>query len=224
MQQIPGEHRPQELLPATLDAFVAAQAAAVRACAGDEPFVLLGRSAGGWVAHVVAEKLESTGLIPSAAVLIDTYPGEDSGLGGSGGDGPALSAMTAGMLDDSVQFASAETDRLTATAGYLELYAGWKPTALTAPTLFVRAGDRLPGIEAAEPWSLPHSEITVPGDHFTVLEDHSRTTALAIHTWLSEHLRVDASRGASQGHDGEAGRQPSSRPSLVDGGAPAHGL
>ncbi|MFJ1546082.1 type I polyketide synthase [Streptomyces sp. NPDC088246] len=215
---------PQELLPATLDAFVAAQTAAVRACAGDEPFVLLGRSAGGWVAHVVAEKLESTGLIPSAVILIDTYPGEDSSLGGSGGDGPALSAMAAGMLDNSAQFASAETDRLTAMAGYLELYAGWQPTALTAPTLFVRAGDRLPGIEAAESWSLPHSEITVPGDHFTVLEDHSRTTALAIHTWLSEHLRVDASGSASQGHDGVAGRQPSSRPSSVDGGGPAHGL
>ncbi|MGW7086697.1 type I polyketide synthase [Streptomyces sp. NPDC054871] len=185
---------PEELLPATLDAFVAAQASAVHACAGDEPFVLLGRSAGGWVAHSVAEKLESMGLIPSALVLIDTYPGAEGGSGGGlGGDGPALSAMTAGMLENAAQFASVETDRLTAMAGYLELYAGWKPASLSAPTLFVRAGDRLPGIEAAEPWSLPHFEITVPGDHFTVLEDHSRTTALGIHTWLSEHLRVDAS-------------------------------
>jgi len=215
---------PREPLPATLDAFVAAQAAAVRACAGDEPFVLLGRSAGGWVAHAVAEELESAGLLPSAVVLIDTYPGEESEPGGRGGDGPALSAMTAGMLENAAQFASAETDRLTAMAGYLELYAGWKPTALTAPTLFVRAGDRLPGIEAAGPWSLPHSEITVPGDHFTVLEDHSRTTALAVHTWLSEHLRVDASGDESQGHDGEAGRQPTSRPSPAHGGGPAQDL
>ncbi|WP_432093072.1 type I polyketide synthase [Streptomyces sp. bgisy100] len=195
---------PRELLPATLDAFVAAQAAAVRACAGDEPFVLLGRSAGGWVAHAVAEELEGTGPTPSAVVLIDTYPAGENGPGGRGGDGPALSAMTAGMLENSAQFASAETDRLTAMAGYLELHAGWKPTALRAPTLFVRAGDRLPGIEAADPWSLPHSEITVPGDHFTVLEDHSRTTALAIHTWLSERLREDASGDDPQGHDGEA--------------------
>ncbi|WP_344493488.1 type I polyketide synthase [Streptomyces enissocaesilis] len=215
---------PQELLPATLGAFVAAQAAAVRACAGDEPFVLLGRSAGGWVAHAVAEELESTGLVPSAVVLIDTYPGEDSGLGGRGGDGAALSAMTAGMLDNSAQFASAETGRLTAMAGYLALYAGWRPTELTAPTLFVRAADRLPGIEPAEPWSLPHSEITVTGDHFTVLEDHSRTTALAVHTWLCEHLRVGTSRGEPRGHDREARRQPSSRQSPADGGGPTHDL
>lgn len=180
---------PRESLPATLDAFVAAQAAAVRACAGDEPFVLLGRSAGGWVAHAVAEHLEGTGPAPSAVVLIDTFPGESDGKGGGkGGDGPALSAMTAGMLDRSAQFASAEIDRLTAMAGYLEIYDGWKPAPLAAPTLFVRARDPLPGIEAAEPWSLPHSEVIVPGDHFTVLEDHARTTALAVHTWLTEQL------------------------------------
>ncbi len=173
---------PRERLPATLDAFVAAQAAAVLADADDEPFALLGRSAGGWVAHAVAEHLERAGVGPAAVVLIDTYPGS------SGSDGAALSAMTAGMFDRAARFASAETDRLTAMAGYLELFSGWEPSALSAPTLFVRAGDGLPGTEPPAPWSLPHSEITVPGDHFTVLEDHARTTALAVHTWLTDRL------------------------------------
>ncbi|MFD7425776.1 type I polyketide synthase [Streptomyces sp. NPDC059818] len=175
---------PREALPATLEAFVSAQAAAVLACSGDEPFVLLGRSAGGWVAQAVAEHLERAGVRPSAVVLIDTFPG-DSVSGAQ--DGPALSAMTVGMLDKAAQFASAETDRLTAMAGYLDRFSGWEPSELSAPTLFVRAGDALPGIEAAEPWSLPHSEVTVPGDHFSVLEEHARTTALAVHAWLSEH-------------------------------------
>ncbi|MEU9469082.1 type I polyketide synthase [Streptomyces avermitilis] len=173
---------PRERLPATLGAFVAAQAAAVLANADDEPFALLGRSAGGWVAHAVAEHLERAGAGPAAVVLIDTYPGNN------GSDGPALSAMTAGMLDRAARFAPAETDRLTAMAGYLELFSGWEPAALSAPTLFVRAGDGLPGTEPPTPWSLPHSEITVPGDHFTVLEDHARTTALAVHTWLTDRL------------------------------------
>ncbi|CAM5485098.1 hypothetical protein SSPIM334S_01727 [Streptomyces spiroverticillatus] len=179
---------PGEPLPATRDVFVAAQAAAVRACAGDEPFVLLGRSAGGWVAHAVAAELERTGVRPSAVVLIDTYPGEDNGLGERGCDRPALSAMTLGMLENSARFAPAEPDRLTAMAGYLELYAGWRPTAVKAPTLFVRASDPLPGIEPPAPWSLPHAEVSVPGDHFTVLEDHSRSTALAVDAWLAERL------------------------------------
>ncbi|WP_329167730.1 type I polyketide synthase [Streptomyces sp. NBC_01267] len=181
---------PGEALPGTLDAFVAVQAAAVLASAGDEPFALLGRSAGGWVAHAVAERLEHAGVHPSAVVLVDTFPGDNprggrSGSGSRHGDGPALSPMTVHMLDKAARFAPAETDRLTAMAGYLDLFSDWEPKALSAATLFVRAGDGLPGIEAAGAWRLPHAEVTVPGDHFTVLEDHARTTALAVHDWLS---------------------------------------
>ncbi|MFE2179714.1 thioesterase domain-containing protein [Streptomyces sp. NPDC059455] len=65
---------PGEALPATLDALVTAQAIAVRAGAAEGPLVLLGRSAGGWVAHAVAERLESEGAAPAAVVLVDTYP------------------------------------------------------------------------------------------------------------------------------------------------------
>ncbi|MEU9971276.1 polyketide synthase dehydratase domain-containing protein [Streptomyces malaysiensis] len=65
---------PGEALPATLDALVTAQAIAVRAAAAEGPLVLLGRSAGGWVAHAVAERLESEGAAPAAVVLVDTYP------------------------------------------------------------------------------------------------------------------------------------------------------
>lgn len=184
---------PHEAMPATLRAFVSAQAAAVLACADGEPFVLLGRSAGGWVAHAVAEHLERTGTDPSGVVLIDTFPGDS---GSRTEDGPALSAMTVGMLDKAAQFTSAESDRLTAMAGYLERFSGWEPAELSAPTLFVRARDPLPGIEAAATWSLPHTEVTVPGDHFTVLEGHARTTALAVHDWLSAPatLRLRAPR------------------------------
>ncbi|MEV0918456.1 type I polyketide synthase [Streptomyces sp. NPDC049967] len=184
---------PHEAMPATLDAFVSAQAAAVLACADGEPFVLLGRSAGGWVAHAVAEHLERTGADPSGVVLIDTFPGDS---GNRAEDGPALSAMTVGMLDKAAQFAPAESDRLTAMAGYLDRFSGWEPAELSAPTLFVRARDPLPGIEAAANWTLPHTEVTVPGDHFTVLEEHARTTAFAVHDWLSEPaaLRLSAPR------------------------------
>lgn len=65
---------PREALPATLDALVTAQASAVRAAAFEGPLVLLGRSAGGWVAHAVAERLEFEGAAPVAVVLVDTYP------------------------------------------------------------------------------------------------------------------------------------------------------
>ncbi|MEV5729086.1 type I polyketide synthase [Streptomyces pharetrae] len=184
-----------ETLPATLDALVTAQAAAVRAVAGDGPVVLLGRSAGGWVAQAVAERLEAEGSAPLAVVLVDTYPSSDD-------RGQALSAMTSEMLHRAAEFPSADPDRLTAMAGYFELFAGWEPSPLDAPTLFVRARDPLPGTEPAPVWSLPHAEVTVPGDHFTVLEEHARTTALAVHHWLADpDRRRPGARHRSEGPD-----------------------
>ncbi|MFE7356174.1 type I polyketide synthase [Streptomyces sp. NPDC057543] len=173
---------PREALPATLDALLTAQATAVRAAASEGPLVLLGRSAGGWVAHAVAERLESEGAAPVAVVLLDTYPP------GHGDQEQALSAMTSDMLRRAAQFASASPDRLTAMAGYFELFRGWKPAPLACPTLYVRARDPLPGAGPAPDWSRPHAEVTVPGDHFTMLEEHARTTALAIHQWLGSRF------------------------------------
>ncbi|TXS76124.1 type I polyketide synthase [Streptomyces sp. sk2.1] len=172
---------PREALPAALDALVTAQAAAVRAVAAEEgPPVLLGRSAGGWVAHAVAERLESEGAAPAAVVLVDTYPSVH------GDQDRGLTTMTSDMLRRAAEFASTSPDRLTAMAGYFELFRDWEPAPLACPTLYVRARDQLPGTGPAPGWSLPHTEVTVPGDHFTVLEEHARTTALAVHRWLGE--------------------------------------
>ncbi|MGW0534891.1 type I polyketide synthase [Streptomyces sp. NPDC003032] len=171
---------PGEALPAALDALVTAHVAAVRAVAGQARPVLLGRSAGGWVAQAVAERLEADGAAPAALVLVDTYPHDADDVGQS------LSAMTSDMLRRAARSSSADPHRLTAMAGYFELFADWKPARLAAPTLYLRARDPLPGAEPAPPWALAHAEVTVPGDHFTVLEEHARTTALATHDWLTE--------------------------------------
>ncbi|MFD8826394.1 thioesterase domain-containing protein, partial [Streptomyces sp. NPDC059605] len=171
---------PREALPAALDALVTAQAAAVRAVAAEGPPVLLGRSAGGWVAHAVAERLESEGAAPVAVVLVDTHPPVH------GDQDRGLAAMTSDMLRRAAEFASTSPDRLTAMAGYFELFRDWEPAPLACPTLYVRARDPLPGAGPAPDWSLPHTEVTVPGDHFTMLEEHARTTALGVHRWLGD--------------------------------------
>ncbi|MFF9649536.1 type I polyketide synthase [Streptomyces sp. NPDC014622] len=173
---------PREALPATLDALVTAQTTAVRAASVEGRPVLLGRSAGGWVAHAVAERLQSEGAAPAAVVLVDTYPPVHADRG------QAHSAMTSDMLRRAAEFASPEPARLTAMARYFELFKDWKPAPLACPTLYVRARDPLPGTGCAPDWSLPHAEVTVPGDHFTVLEEHARTTALAIHRWLGDRV------------------------------------
>ncbi|QKV97042.1 hypothetical protein HUT19_39565 [Streptomyces sp. NA02950] len=168
---------PKEALPSTLDALVTAQAIAVPSAAAEGPLVLLARSAGGSVAHVVVERLESEGAAPAAVALVDTCPP------GPGDRGQTLSAMTSDMLRRAAEFASASPDRLTAMAGYFELFSGWKPAPLACPTLYVPARDLPPGAEPAPERNLPHAEDTVPGNHSTMLEEHARTTALAIHRW-----------------------------------------
>ncbi|MFJ7206628.1 type I polyketide synthase [Streptomyces sp. NPDC098789] len=174
----PGFQRP-ERLPAALDAFVTAQAAAVRAAADGGPFALLGRSAGGWAAQAVAERLATEGAAPAAVVLLDTYPAARADAD------EALSAMTTDMLRRAAELASTDPDRLTAMAAYFALFSGWRPARPAAPTLFVRAGEPLPGTAPAPAWPLSHAETTVPGDHFTLLEGHARSTARTVHQWLA---------------------------------------
>ncbi|WP_308356480.1 type I polyketide synthase [Streptomyces sp. ODS05-4] len=173
---------PGEALPATLDALVTAEAAAVRTAAAGGPVVLLGRSAGGWVAEAVAERMRADGSGPLALILIDTYPTGDADRA------EPLSAMTSDMLHRAAEFASADAGRLTAMAGYFGLFAGRQPAEPACPTLFVRARDLLPGAEPAPAWPRPHTEVTVPGDHFTLLEEHARTTAEAVDRWLTDTL------------------------------------
>ncbi|MFF4081989.1 thioesterase domain-containing protein [Streptomyces sp. NPDC001777] len=114
-----------------------------------------------------AERLESEDAAPVAVVLVDTHP-------------PVHGDQDRG---------------LTAMAGYFELFRDWEPAPLTCPTLYVRARDPLPGAGPAPGWSLPHAEVTVPGDHFTMLEEHARTTALAVHRWLGDRGRGRSGRG-----------------------------
>ncbi|MFE6776905.1 type I polyketide synthase [Streptomyces sp. NPDC057702] len=174
-----------EALPADLDALVDLHAADVARLAGDAPFALLGHSAGGWVAHAVAERLERLGTPPLGLVLLDSYPPDSpvlpriqavlgTGLAASG-DGPAPAGMA---LDDVC---------LTAMGGYGHLFADWRPRPLATPVLQVRATDPLPGFPAADwqpTWPAAHTALRVPGDHFTVLGDHAETTLRAV----SDHL------------------------------------
>ena len=33
-------------------------------------------------------------------------------------------------------------------------------------------------------WPIPHEAVDVPGDHFTILEEHSETTVIAVREWI----------------------------------------
>nr|AXG22405.1 type I polyketide synthase [Nocardia argentinensis] len=175
-----------EKLPSTVAALAEAQARAVLAHAAGEPYVLLGYSSGGWIAHEVAAHLEQTATPPAAVVLIDTYlPLEMN---------PRLSrAFTHGLFGRRSELVSMDHVSLTAMGGYFEVFGAWEPRRIDAPTLFLRAADALPdtdGTPLAEAdwgpsWKLCDADLAVAGDHFTIVGEHAEDAALAVDSWLA---------------------------------------
>ncbi|MFF9585263.1 SDR family NAD(P)-dependent oxidoreductase [Streptomyces achromogenes] len=166
-------------LPADADALVQALAEAVSAVAAP---VLVGRSVGAWLALATAGELERRGARPSAVVLIDGYPDD-------------LPGVLCGMLDAGHQVQPVDDDRLLAMGRYLDLASD--PEPVTAPVLLVGTGKRSwPRLSTTA-----QEMLTVPGDHFTVLEEHSAATALAISTWLLDFSGYGAGLSALRGKD-----------------------
>jgi pimeloyl-ACP methyl ester carboxylesterase len=84
--------------------------------------------------------------------------------------------------------------QLTAMGAYLRLFDHWTPRPVTAPILFVHPEDSTPDfpqqlstshIEAA-PRNTKYLSRTVPGDHFTMMDQHAEATALCVDAWLTE--------------------------------------
>ncbi|WP_370468567.1 type I polyketide synthase [Streptacidiphilus sp. P02-A3a] len=178
-------------LPDGLETFVGMQVEAALKVVGDDPFVIVGRSMGGCVAHAVAAGLEDRGVIPTGLALIDTYPIE--GPRDEGIRGWWLAAMIQGMLDRIERYEMPWNDHsLSTMGGYLRIFAGWEPKPLAAPTLLLRALDPVEGmdLDPASPvdwqayWPLDVEEADVHGDHFSVLEEDAELTVAAIRDWI----------------------------------------
>ncbi len=175
-----------EPLPRDLGALTAAHATAVGRYAGEAPFLLCGHSSGGLIAHAVAARLEEQGRPASGLVLLDTpWPDrtfqEDVLPRILGSAAVRQQAFTAHGIP---------AHRLTASGGHLRLLAGWQPVPVSTATLLLRARQTVPEFAEddrwARPWQLPHTERTVPGDHFTMLDTHASALADAVRTWWAE--------------------------------------
>ncbi|PWV58204.1 type I polyketide synthase [Nocardiopsis sp. L17-MgMaSL7] len=171
-----------EELPADLDTFVRSQADQALAAADGSPFVLVGRSSGGWTAHAVAEELARRGTPPAKVVLLDTVvPGDDE----------LLPMVTEFVTDRASEFELLDTPRLTAMGAYLDLFASWRPSEWGGTTVQVRPTEAVvtaAGGKLGLGWSWPtaHDRIEVPGDHFTMMEEWAPRTAEAVGRVASE--------------------------------------
>ncbi|TXS72641.1 alpha/beta fold hydrolase, partial [Streptomyces sp. me109] len=177
-----------EALPASFDAVAALQAEAVTRTVGEGPVVLVGSSSGGILALAAARHLQEQGRPPAAVVLLDTYmPRADS---------PFLKfsqQMLGGMFDRESMFAHMDTDRLTAMSWYISLIGEWEPGPLDSPVVLVRSSEPPVPADPDGPlrreewqasWERAHTTIDVPGNHFTMMETHARSTADATGAWL----------------------------------------
>jgi thioesterase domain-containing protein/acyl carrier protein len=177
--------RQGEPLPASLADLVQVQVDSVRGSLGDAPFVLLGHSSGGLVAHAVARHLENVGKAPAGLVLLDTFTPPKRGL--TGFDWSAL-------LDVALERNSQDIDDdawLTAMAHYFQF--DWQEIGESAvPTLQVWATEPIPGaleLTTHRPtwvFSRHATAVEVPGDHFSMLGEHVETTAAAVERWLAQ--------------------------------------
>ena len=174
---------PGQPIAADVDAIGHLQARAIRRIAGDDPFVIVGYSSGGWVGHVAASLLEAAGIRPDAVVLLDTYPPCDKRVAEMR---PEILRRMAVLQE---QGSTAGEAWLFATAVHMGLFDGWQPRPVQAPTLLLKASEPPPGAMPAGEWQahwpVPHAAVEVLGNHFTVMEEHAANTATAIHRWLA---------------------------------------
>ncbi|MCF2527157.1 acyltransferase domain-containing protein [Yinghuangia sp. KLBMP8922] len=178
-----------EALPRDAEAIIRLHADSVREAVGDAPFIVVGRSMGGCIAHAVTRELEAQGLAPLGVALVDTFP-IDTPL--EPGMDWWLPAMIDGMLGRIAQYDMWLDDTNLSTMGlYQRIFADWKPQPIAAPTLVAQANEPIDGTpddldgdaDWHAYWPLPHDLIPVDGDHFTVLEDHAGDTARAVAAW-----------------------------------------
>ncbi|MCP2170189.1 type I polyketide synthase [Goodfellowiella coeruleoviolacea] len=184
--------QPGELLPASVAATVELQAELVWNCAGGTPFVLLGHSSGGWLAHSVATYLENMGAPPVGIVLMDTYVPQSQQIDRYKNTFVRSSEEredVVGGIDDR---------KLTAMGCYFRIFADWLPERTGVPTLFVRASDSLGSVGGdtdkdaggtwRPTWELDHSAVDVPGNHWSMMEEHAGSTAAAVQDWIRREL------------------------------------
>jgi polyketide synthase 7 len=174
-----------ERLPANMDTAVTILATAVGDYSGQAPFVLAGYSSGGLFAHAVAHRLENMGLPPRAVVLLDTFTLSRDPAGMHPG-------VIEGMIERADGYLPLDDTRLTAMGGYLDILAGWLPKEISAPTLLARAAQPLrdfPYGEHSSGWELEHASVSIPGNHFSIMEEDAVSTSRAVRDWLSDIIQ-----------------------------------
>jgi thioesterase domain-containing protein/acyl carrier protein len=179
---LPG-FREDELAPASWQAVIDALAASVQLAADNKPFVVVGYSIGGALAHALTEQLEGHGAGPEAMVMVDTYAPQGEELGA------VFASVMGEVIERNHEYLEIADESLLAMGAYMRLFTEWQPGSIEAPALLVRAsaplGDAFDRDGALPSWQSPESTMEVEGGHFDLLEHAAPETAKAIDAWLA---------------------------------------
>ncbi len=178
---LPG-FRAAEPLPATWAAAIDALAHALMPIAEAGSFALAGYSAGGTLAHALAERCCEAGLEPTAVVMIDTHMSSEEAARRA-----TLAAVLGRMVEERNELIALDDVNLLAMACYLRLLDEWEPAPLEVRSLRLTAAESL-GQAATGPlpdWQATADAVEAPGDHFSMIELDAATTADAVVDWLA---------------------------------------
>jgi thioesterase domain-containing protein/acyl carrier protein len=178
---LPG-FRGTEPAPGCWSAAVEVLEASIRKAVGDEPFILVGYSIGGVVAHSLAARFESTGRAPAGLVLIDTPTPEDEKE-----NNRVFSMVMTEILENEHEAIAIDDANWLAMGTYLRLLGERGAACLTAPTLMIRASEPLStgdGDTCWPSWEVSDEQVEVAGHHFALIEAEAAATADATEKWL----------------------------------------
>ncbi|WP_062204315.1 type I polyketide synthase [Streptomyces sp. NBRC 109706] len=178
---LPG-FRGDEPAPGNWNAAVEVLERAVRSAVGDDPFVLVGYSIGGVVAHSLAARLEATGTAPSGLVMIDTPTPE-----GETETNLVFSLVMTEILGREHEAIAVDDANWLAMGTYMRLLTERRTERIAAPSLLIRAGEPLgaEGEASAWPaWQVGDEQAEIAADHFALIEDAVAETAEATERWL----------------------------------------
>ncbi|MBS2964405.1 alpha/beta fold hydrolase, partial [Actinocrinis puniceicyclus] len=178
---LPG-FRDGEPAPQTWDAAVEVLADSIRRAVGDAPFLLVGYSTGGVIAHSIAARLEALGGAPTGLVLIDTpLPASQAQAD------DVFAAVMSEILGREQDTAAIDDAGWLIMGTYMRLLAEHKPPTISTRSLLIRAGEPLGDSDpAAWPaWDLAEDQAEIAADHFALIESAAATTAQAVQRWLN---------------------------------------
>ncbi|WP_328474034.1 SDR family NAD(P)-dependent oxidoreductase [Streptomyces sp. NBC_00448] len=169
--------------PGSWHAAIAALVAAVRRAVGDDPFVLVGYSIGGVMAHSIAARLEEEDAGPVGVVMLDTpTPTDEKEILG------VFSLVMTEILDREQEAAVIDDASWLAMGSYVRLLGERGPEEISAPSLLIRAGRPLgehADVSDWPAWDVCDDQVEIAADHFSLIEASSAATAEATEKWLT---------------------------------------